>query len=71
MQSAATTYQKERKDNAAHKKPLSNVERDGNAAVEIATVVEDLIGPTTGSQHGNGGEDIGDVDKEGLENNDI
>lgn len=54
-------YQKEGKDDAAHKEPFSGFERDCNAAKVFAVLVEDFVGPRRGGQHGCGGVDIDDV----------
>lgn len=65
------TNQEEGKDNAADEQPLADLEWDGNAAVELGAVVEDLIGPRFCGQHGHCGEDIGYVDEETLEDEDV
>lgn len=60
--------QEERKNDTAYKEPLSDVEVDRNAAFKIVlgTIAKDLVGPSACCQHGDGGEDIGDVDEERL-----
>lgn len=59
------THQQEGEDDAADKQPFASVERDEDATTSLGgTLVEDLVGPTCGSQHGHGGEDIGHVDSE-------
>ena len=64
-------YQKETKDDASDKQPPPDVEGDSNAVLGLRAVVEDLVRPLLGGQHGDGSEDIQDVDKEVLEHNNI
>jgi hypothetical protein len=62
------THQKEGEDNAADKEPFARVEGNEDAAIGlVGTLGEDLVGPVLCGQHGDGGEDIGHVDGEGLE----
>ena len=65
------TYQKETKDDASDKQPPPDVERDGNAVIGLWAVVENLVRPLLGGQHGDGRENIQDVDKEVFEHNNI
>ena len=64
-------YQEKREDNTAHKQPPAGFKGDEDTAVRRFTLVEDLIWPSLGGQHGYGGEDIKYVDHEGLEHDDI
>jgi len=62
------TQQEEGENDAADEQPLADVERnDDTTAGLVGTFVEDLVGPARRSQHGDGGEDVGHVDGEGLE----
>ena len=65
------TNQEEGEDNAADEEPFAHVKWDGNASLEVGTVVEDLVGPRLCSQHGHCGEYIGYVDQETLEDEDV
>ena len=65
------TNQEEGEDNAADEEPFAHVKWDGNASLEVGTVVEDLVGPGLCSQHGDCGEYIGYVDQETLEDEDV
>lgn len=65
------TNQEEGEDNAADEEPFAHVEWDGNATIEVGTVVEDLVRPRIRGQHGHCGKDIGYVDEETLEDEDV
>ena len=65
------TNQEEGENNAADEEPFAHVKWDGNASLEVGTVVEDLVGPGLCSQHGDCGEYIGYVDQETLEDEDV
>ena len=64
-------YQKEAKDDTSHEQPLADIEGDIEAAILMLTVVEDLVGPCWSCQHGCRSEDIGQVDKEWFEEDNI
>lgn len=66
-------HQQEGEDDTAHEEPFADGEGNENAAVVLGgrTTVEDLVRPGVGGQHGDGGEDVGHVDKEGLEDDGI
>ena len=65
------TNQEEGEDNAADEEPFAHVKWDGNASLEVGTVIEDLVGPGLCSQHGDCGEYIGYVDQETLKDEDV
>ena len=65
------TNQEEGEDNASDEEPFAHVKRDGNTSLEVGTVVEDLVGPRLCRQHGYCSEDIGYVDQEALEDEDV
>jgi hypothetical protein len=64
-------YQKETEDDASDEQPPPDVEGDCYAVLGLGTVVEDLVRPLLGGQHGDGRENIQDIDKEVLEHDDI
>lgn len=65
------TDQQKGENDASYKEPTTNIERDEEAAIDVLAVCEDLIRPALGRQHGSGGEDIGDIDQEGLQDDDV
>ena len=67
------THQQKGEDNTSHEEPLACVEGNSDTAIDVLvrTIVEDFVGPGRGRQHGDGGEDIGDIDEEGFEDNDV
>ena len=65
------TYQKEAEDNTSDKQPPPNIEGDCHAVLGRWAVVEDLVRPLLGGQHGDGRKDIQDVDKEVLKHDNI
>ena len=67
------THQEEGKDDTPQEQPPSDVEWNGHATVVCIwrTTVEDGVRPRLGRQHGDGSKDIGDVDQEALEDDDI
>ena len=64
-------YQEETKDDTSDEQPSSNIKGDCHTVLGLGTVVKDLVRPLFGGQHGDGGEDVQDVDKEVLEHNNI
>ena len=58
------SYQEEREDDTANEEPFPRVKRNEKAAICSFAFSKNLIRPLLGRQHGNGGEDIGDVDQE-------
>ena len=65
------THQQEGEDDASDKQPLADLERDGKAPVDVRAIVEHLLMPTCGGQHGDRGENIRDVDEKGFEDKHI
>jgi hypothetical protein len=64
--------QQEGEDNTAHKEPFCDIEGDGNAAVQTSAITgEDLTGQVIGGYHGDSSKNIGDVDEEGFEDDDV
>jgi hypothetical protein len=63
------TYKEEREDDAANEDPLSDDE--GHWALILRTLGIDGIGPSVGGKHGDGGVDIGEVDEEALDNQNV
>lgn len=64
MDDGKETHQQEGKDDAAHEEPLSSLEWNEEAALGDFALCKDFVCPFVGGQHGNGGEDIEDVDQE-------
>ena len=64
-------HQKETKDDASNEQPPSDFKGNRYAVLRLWTVVEDLVRPLFGGQHGDGRENIQDVDKKVLEHDDI
>ena len=64
-------YQKKTKDDATDEQPPPNVKGDCHAVLCLWTVVENLVRPLLGGQHGDSRKYIQDVDKEVLEHNNI
>ena len=67
----SAAYQEETKDDTPDEQPPPNIEGDRHAVLGGWTIVENLVGPLLGGQHGDGSEDIQDVDKEILKHNDV
>jgi len=65
------TYQEETEYDASDKQPPPDVEGNRNAVLGLRAVVEDLVRPLLGGQHGDGRENIQDVDEEVFEHNNI
>ena len=65
------TYQKEAKDNTSDEQPPPNVKGHCHTVLGLGAVVEDLVRPLLGGQHGDSRKDIQDVDKEVLEHDNI
>ena len=67
------THQEEGEADTPKEEPLANREWNGNTAIVrvLGTAVEDSVGPGRGGQHGNRGEDIGNVDQETLQHDDV
>ena len=64
-------YQKETKDDTSNEQPSSNVKGDCYTVLCLWAIVEDLVGPLLGGQHGDCCKNIQDVDKEVLEHDDV
>jgi hypothetical protein len=64
-------YQKETKDDTSDEQPPADVEGDRYAVLCLGTVVEDLVRPLLGGQHGDGRENIQDIDKEVLKHDNV
>ena len=64
-------HQKEAKDNTSDEQPASNFKRNCHAGLGLWTVVEDLVRPLLGGQHGDRREYIRDVDKKVLKHDDV
>lgn len=64
-------YQKKTKDDATDEQPPPNVKGDCHAVLCLWTVVENLVRPLLGGQHGDSRKYIQDVDKEVLEHDNI
>lgn len=65
------TYQEETEDDAPDEQPPPDIEGNRHAVLGLSAVVKDLIGPLFGGQHGDGRENIQDVDKKVLEHDDV
>ena len=67
----SAAYQEETKDDTSDEQPTPDVKGDRHAVPGPWTVVENLVRPLLRGQHGDGRENIQDVDKEVLEYDDV
>lgn len=64
------TDEEEGEDDAPHEEPATNLEVDDEAVI-LWTALEDTVCPILGGQHGDGGEDIRNINKERLDDDEV